>query len=446
MRNATLVLQIREEVVQHRLFVAALCLGGKVGVELIDTQQLRAELAKRLFRLDARVLCRVQFVDDFLCRGADVVHLVLHGVDAHTGERCLNLRDIRRFVPQVILQRQKIRRFDSRMALQPRLCLCDGIVVQVLTVRNRHILAQLAENVVRQLVDGVRHCDCRDLLLHLPQFIQCDRRADGSEAAGLFVPQHRKPLGAVGDIRCHDLQFKPVIERREDLLLRVVEVRDLIRRREERNRRNVVSPALIGVLSLIERREQRVQHAVIALEDLIQKADVRLRQLACGIHHRLRRVQRRHCLSICFHLCGELHHGLVWGVMLRVVALVVHRSLQSFPHFLIPAILFQQLLRHCAGDKAREVDPAKELLLVGLLREQTLKLHRAGDPSAKGVDRIALGLAGIAKDKQVLAGQQSNGDHLNQFLTLRHLCVHISDHAEHFVPQAHAAAPPFAPP
>ena len=53
------------------------------------------------------------------------------------------------------------------------------------------------------------------------------------------------------------------------------------------------------------------------------------------------------------------------------------------------------------------------------------------------VDGIALGLTGFTQDKQVFAGQQGDGDHLHQFLTLGNAAVHISDHGEHFVSQDH---------
>ena len=56
---------------------------------------------------------------------------------------------------------------------------------------------------------------------------------------------------------------------------------------------------------------------------------------------------------------------------------------------------------------------------------------------AEKVDGIALGLTGFTQNKQVLAGQQGNGDHLHQLLALGNAAVHIVDHSEHFIAQAH---------
>ena len=56
---------------------------------------------------------------------------------------------------------------------------------------------------------------------------------------------------------------------------------------------------------------------------------------------------------------------------------------------------------------------------------------------AKKVDGIAFGLTWLTQNKQVLAGQQGNGDHLHQLLALCDAAVHIVDHSEHFIAQTH---------
>ena len=56
---------------------------------------------------------------------------------------------------------------------------------------------------------------------------------------------------------------------------------------------------------------------------------------------------------------------------------------------------------------------------------------------AEKVDGIALGLARITQNKQVLAGQQGDCNHLHQFFTLGNAAVHIVDHGQHFISQAH---------
>ena len=142
------------------------------------------------------------------------------------------------------------------MAGKPCLGLRDGIIAQILSVRHRHILTKLAENIVSQLVDGVGNEDRRDLLLHLPQLLQRDRGGDLSEGAGLLILQNGKARAPILHIGRHDLQFQAVIQRFQDLFLRVIEIRDLIGGRKERNGRNGIGASLVGVFPLIEGGEQ----------------------------------------------------------------------------------------------------------------------------------------------------------------------------------------------
>ena len=142
------------------------------------------------------------------------------------------------------------------MAGKPCLGLRDGIIAQILSVRHRHILTKLAEDIVSQLVDGVGNGDRRDLLLHLPQFLQRDRNGDLSEGAGLLILQNGKARVPILHIGRHDLQFQAVIQRFQDLFLRIVEIRDLIGGRKKRNDRNGIGASLVGVFPLIEGGEQ----------------------------------------------------------------------------------------------------------------------------------------------------------------------------------------------
>ena len=104
-------------------------------------------------------------------------------------------------------------------------------------------------------------------------------------------------------------------------------------------------------------------------------------------------------------------------------------------HLLILGIPLQYIPGHTAGDQAGEINAAKQLLLIGLLGEQPLKLPRAGNAAAESVDRVALGLSRLTQDEQVLPGEQGNGDTLHQFLTLRNPGVHISNNRQHTVQQ-----------
>ena len=142
------------------------------------------------------------------------------------------------------------------MAGKPCLGLRDGIIAQILSVRHRHILTKLTEDIVSQLVDGVGNGDRRDLLLHLPQFLQRDRGGDLPEGTGLLILQNGKARVPILHIGRHDLQFQAVIQRFQDLFLRIVEIRDLIGGRKKRNDRNGIGTSLVGVFPLIEGGEQ----------------------------------------------------------------------------------------------------------------------------------------------------------------------------------------------
>ena len=68
--------------------------------------------------------------------------------------------------------------------------------------------------------------------------------------------------------------------------------------------------AFIGVLALVERSQERVEHAVIALEYLVEQHDVRLWDLAGGLHDRLAAMQQGHGLSVGLQLVrGFSQHG-----------------------------------------------------------------------------------------------------------------------------------------
>ena len=107
----------------------------------------------------------------------------------------------------------------------------------------------------------------------------------------------------------------------------------------------------------------------------------------------------------------------------------------------VSAVLLQNVLRDTARNQAGQIDPPEKLFLIGLLGQQPLKLSCAGNVLAEQVDGIALGLAGVTQNKQVLSGQQRNGDQLNEFRPLSYGRVHISDHRHHLFAQRHAAPP-----
>ena len=196
------------------------------------------------------------------------------------------------------------------MVGEPCFGLRDGIIAEILTVRYRHALTQLAENIVRQLVRSIRYWDRGHLALHLEQFIQRDRRGNLTKDAALLIFENGKAGITVLDVGRHDLQLQAVIQRLQNLLLRIAEIGNFIGRREKGDRGNGICTTLIGVLALVERSQERVEHAVIALEDLVEQHDVRLRDLAGGLHDRLAVMQQGHGLSVGLQLVrGFAQHG-----------------------------------------------------------------------------------------------------------------------------------------
>ena len=196
------------------------------------------------------------------------------------------------------------------MAGEPCLSLRDGIVSKVFAVRYRHALTQLAENIVCQLICGIRYGDRGHLALHLDQFIQRDRRGNLAEDAVLLIFENSKAGITVLDVGRHDFQLQTVIQRLQNLLLRIAEIGNFIGRREKGDRGNGICTTLIGVLALVERSQERVEHAVIALEYLVEQHDVCLRDLAGGLHDRLAVMQQGHGLSVGLQLVrGFAQHG-----------------------------------------------------------------------------------------------------------------------------------------
>ena len=196
------------------------------------------------------------------------------------------------------------------MTGEPCHSLRDGIISKVFAVRYRHALTQLAENIVCQLICGIRYGDRGHLALHLDQFIQRDRRGNLAEDAVLLIFENSKAGITVLDVGRHDFQLQTVIQRLQDLLLWVAEIGYLIGRREKGDRGDGICMAFIGVLALVERSQERVEHAVIALEYLVEQHDVRLWDLAGGLHDRLAAMQQGHGLSVGLQLVrGFSQHG-----------------------------------------------------------------------------------------------------------------------------------------
>ena len=245
------------------------------------------------------------------------------------------------------------------MALQPRLCLRNREVAEEFTVGHGNLCTQRTKHVVHQVVDAVRNFDGRDLLLHGAQLLQRDRRMDCAERAAELVLQDRQPVCLFRDIFRNDLQFQPVIERREDLLLRVIEIRNFVGCGEKGDRRDGIGPAFIGVFPLVERRQKRVQNAVIAFEDLIQKHNVGLRNFTRRLHDRFTRMQRGDSLAIGIQLAADLCQLLECRCLIFHLRQTIQEALQIKAQILVDAVALECRFRHGAGDQAGKIEPSE---------------------------------------------------------------------------------------
>ena len=78
----------------------------------------------------------------------------------------------------------------------------------------------------------------------------------------LLVPQDCETGCAFLHVLCHNAKLEAVIERGEDLLFFIPEVRQLIGGRKERDHGDIHGHALIRIPVLVERREQGVQQPI----------------------------------------------------------------------------------------------------------------------------------------------------------------------------------------
>ena len=101
----------------------------------------------------------------------------------------------------------------------------------------------------------------------------------------------------------------------------------------------------------------------------------------------------------------------------------------------VHSVILQHALRHSAGDQAGQIDAAKQLILVGLFGQEPFNLPGAGDAPAEPVDGMAFGLPGLAQDKQVVSGQQGNGDEFNEFFPFGDLLIDFGHEGQQFLSQ-----------
>ena len=168
----------------------------------------------------------------------------------------------------------------------------------------------------------------------------------------LLIFQNSKTCITVFDVGCHDLQFQTVIERLQNFLLRVIEIGNLIGRRKKGDGRNWVCMALVGVLALIERREERVQDTVVALEYLIQQHNVRLGDLAYCLDNWFAWTQQRYRFAVgCQLIRGPIKHSKgVLGIFHLPQA--IYRALQIKAQIPVYIVALQRRVWDAPGDEA----------------------------------------------------------------------------------------------
>ena len=135
------------------------------------------------------------------------------------------------------------------------------------------LAAQPTQHIVHQLIYLVRDADLKHFVLHGLQLRQGNdgRRILRRALRRLLLLQNRQAGVPVFHILSDHLELKPVIERLEDLLLRICEIRNFIGGGKERDRGDVDGFALIGVPALVERGQEGVEDTVGRLKNLSKK-------------------------------------------------------------------------------------------------------------------------------------------------------------------------------
>jgi len=133
------------------------------------------------------------------------------------------------------------------------------------------LAAQPTQHIVHQLIYLVRDADLKHFVLHGLQLRQGNdgRRILRRALRRLLLLQNRQAGVPVFHILSDHLELKPVIERLEDLLLRICEIRNFIGGGKERDRGDVDGFALIGVPALVERGQEGVEDTVGRLKNLV---------------------------------------------------------------------------------------------------------------------------------------------------------------------------------
>ena len=215
--------------------------------------------------------------------------------------------DFFRLVPEVVFERKQVIRLHFRVSVQPCRRLCDTSETEEFAVGNRDTLAaQFAQYIVHQFVDRRRNDNGFHLGLHGVQFVQCDGCRHCAKLRILLFVQDFQPCLAFLDVVRHHFELKAVIQRRENLFFLVAEIRNFIRRGEERNHRNLHGHALVCVAFFIQNGQQRVQNTVTGLKNLVQKDDMRIRNFALGNGRRRASGQERQTFLVLLHSLGKL--------------------------------------------------------------------------------------------------------------------------------------------
>ena len=191
--------------------------------------------------------------------------------------------------------------------------------------------------------------------------------------------------------------------------------------------------SFVSIAPLIEGSQQRIENAVVCLENLIEEHNVRLRDFPRRLYRRLAGMERSESGAISVELFRVLSEKLKRAVHITVSVELTNLRIQISLQILVYRIVRQRGLRHRAGDQTGQVDTPEKLFFIGLLGHLPLKLPHTPDPLPKEVDGMTLGLAGFAEDEEIAAGQKRDSDALDQLLPLRKLSVDLCHDSQHLV-------------
>ena len=144
-------------------------------------------------------------------------------------------------------------------------------------------------------------------------------------------------------------------------------------------------------------------------------------------------MQRGNGFAVGVQLAADLRQLLECRRLVFHLRQTAQEALQIKAQILVNPITLERRFRHGAGDQAGKIESSEKLFFVRLLGKEPFELLRTRDAAAECVDRVALGLSGVAQNKQVLPRQERNGNQLDQFFTLGNGAIYVGHDSQHFI-------------